>query len=173
MAAGYPERLRDASGIVATYTAAPNTVNHEPPKCPHPDAELVTNYSGRAILPNEKGQRLEGFLEYLRVNGGEFPVDGDKTARLRRMKCWDPLTNRGLKSYTGTEPCEEPTCPHPQPHVASQWFSDQFPRFRDIAHVLYPAGVVPTRVSDEPEPAPVPPEPEQLDMLALLEEMTS
>lgn len=173
MAAGYPEKLRDANGRVNTYTAAPNTVNHEPPKHPHPDAELVTNNSGRRIHPSEHSVPIAGFLEYLRVNGGEFPVDGDWTARMRRMQCWDRLTDRGLKSYKGTEPCEEPSCPHPRPHVASQWFSDQFPHFRDIAHVLYPGGTIPTRVSDEPEPAPAPPEPEQLDLLDHLMEMTS
>lgn len=171
MAVGYPEKMRDATGKVATYTAAPATAHPSPPKHPHPDAELVTHESGRKIHPDEHYQRLAGFLEYLRVNGGEFPVDGDATARMRRMKCWDPLTNRGQKSYTGTEPCEEPSCPHPQPHTASQWFVDNFPHFRDIAHVLYPGGVLPVRVDPTPEP-PATPAPVQLTIYDALEAMT-
>lgn len=173
MAAGYPERMRAADGCVNRYTAAPNTANYDPPKYPHPDAEMVSNYNGRSIHPFEHDTPLAGFLDYLRENGGEFPVDGDKTARMRVMQCWDPLTNRGQKTYTGTEPCEEPSCPHPKPHVASQWFVDNFPRFRDIAHVLYPGGVLPVPVRDEPEPAaPERPEPYQQTIFDALEAMS-
>ncbi len=73
-----------------------------------------------------------------------MPVDGDQTARWRALQCWDDQIGRqpDKKRFT-TEPCENPECPHPKPHCAGQWFSDDWPRFRDIAHVLYPGGRVP------------------------------
>ena len=192
MAAGYPEKLRDANGKVATYTEPPATGRTGPgskiPKHPHPDAILQVHDSGRGIHPcTHRTPTLQRYLDYCEAEGVEpdMPISGDETARLAAWQCWDDLTGRLKQStYSGSEPCEEPTCPHPQPHSAASWMYRPLedpdrdvrwgtPRFRDIAHVLYPGGTIPTRVSDEPEPAPAPPEPVQLDMLALLEEMTS
>lgn len=189
MAAGYPEKMRDATGRVHTYTEPPQTGRTGPtakvPKHPHPDAILQVHDSGRGINPCTHLSPLADVLAYYEERGEEpnIPVSGDETARLAAWQCWDDLTGRlRQKTYTGTEPCEEPSCPHPQPHTASSWFyrpvSDPWngtgtAYYRDIAHVLYPGGVVPVPVRDEPAPAaPARPEPQQLTIFDALEVLT-
>lgn len=198
MAVGYPEKMRDATGAVHTYRETPGTNLPEPPKHPHPDAFLTVNGSysaGRGIHPCNHRPLAVWRAQYIEAMGHApedddegCPVSGDATTRLARQQCWDDQIHRApKKSYTGSEPCEEPSCPHPRPHAAGQWIhhspweEGRDPRwgtayFRDIAHVLYPGGVLPVPVRDEPAPEPelpAAPDPEQLDMLAYLEEMTS
>lgn len=190
MAVGYPEKMRDATGKVATYTEPPHTGRTGPgtkvPKHPHPDAILQVHDSGRGIHPCTHLHPLADILAYYAEQGEEpdLPVSGDETARLAAWQCWDDLTGRlKQKTYTGTEPCENPACPHPRPHAAASWIHQSpwepdrdpswgTPYYRDIAHVLYPGGALPTPVRDEPEP-PATPEPEQLDLLTHLKELTS
>lgn len=194
MAVGYPEKMRAANGKVATYTATPGSNRPEPPRHPHPDAFLTINGSynaGRGISPcshRPLAQRIAQYTEALGYAPGDddegMAVSGDATTRLARQQCWDDIITRApAKSYTGSEPCQEPSCPHPQPHSSGSWIhhspwdEDRDPAwgsayFRDIAHVLYPGGVLPTPIRDEPEPEPeqpAPPEPEQLDLISFLE----
>lgn len=131
-----------------------------PPQYPHPDAVHEANSSGRGLHPCFHLHPLADELAWYEEQGREpeIPVDGDETARLRALQRWDDSTGRlQQKTYTGTEPCENPDCPHPQPHSAGQWFTDNRPHYRDIAHTLYPAGRLPKTL---------PPEPVQLDLLA-------
>lgn len=188
MAVGYPEKMRDATGKIATYTEPPHTGRRGAlPKHPHPDAILRVHDSGHGIHPcTHRRNSIQEYLDWCATEGVEpdRPISGDETTRLAAWQCWDDIIGRTrAKSYTGTEPCEEPRCPHPQPHASGSWMHQSpwepdrdptwgTPYFRDIAHVLYPHGVLPIPIRDEPEP-PAAPEPEQLDMLAYLEEMTA
>lgn len=195
------EEMRDATGAVRLYKPVPGNTPGDPPEHPHPDAQHHARTSGRGIHPCFHLHPLADVLAYYAERGEEpdMPVDGDQTARWRALQCWDDATGRlQQKTYTGTEPCENPECPHPQPHCAGQWFSKHWPRFRDIAHVLYPEGRVPWPVgfngpriygpgpdreqwqpfeaiaalpAPEPPPAPAAPEPEQLDLFDALEAM--
>lgn len=190
-AVGYPEKMRDANGAVHTYTEPPHTGRTGPksktPKYPHPDAILQVHDSGRGIHPcTHRTPSVHRYLAYCEQEGVEpdMPISGDETARLAVWQCWDDLTGRlQQKTYTGTEPCEEPTCPHPRPHTASSWIHaspwepDRDPRhgtpyYRDIAHVLYPSGMLPTPVRDEHELEPKPDDPVQLTIYDALEAMT-
>ena len=184
MAVGYPEKMCDANGRIATYRETPSTNLPEPPKHPHPDAFLTVNGSytaGRGIHPCDHKPITEWRARYIESMGHApeeddegHPVSGDATTRLAQQQCWDDLITRDPRpTYTGTEPCGNPACPHPQPHCAGQWFTDHWPRFRDIAHVLYPGGVLPTPVGDEPEPEPTPEtDPRQLTIFDALEAMS-
>lgn len=192
------EQMVDATGAVHLYRPVPDNTPGVPPEYPHPDAIHQARTSGRGIHPCFHLHPLVDLLAYYEERGEEpdIPVDGDQTARWRALQCWDDQTGRqpDRKFFSGSEPCENPECPHPQPHCAGQWFSERWPRFRDIAHVLYPEGRVPWPVGFNgpriygahpqwqpfkaiaPPPEPEPPatsEPEQLDMLAYLEELTS
>lgn len=189
MAAGYPEKMRDANGRVNTYTEPPQTGRTGPaakvPKHPHPDAILQVHDSGRGIHPCTHLHPLTEILAYYQERGEEpdMPISGDETARLAAWQCWDDLTGRlQQKTYTGTEPCENPSCPHEQPHTAASWMHQcpwavdrdptwGTPYFRDIAHVLYPGGVVPVPVRDEPDTEPVIDD-RQLTIFDALEAMT-
>lgn len=140
------EPMTDATGAVNTYRPVPGTANPTIPEHPHPDAVHHAHPSGRGIHPCTHLQPLADQLAYYEEQGKEpdMPVDGDQTARWRALQCWDDQIGRQPgKKFTGTEPCENPDCPHPRPHSAGQWFSDHWPRFRDIAHTLYPEGRVP------------------------------
>lgn len=141
------EKMTDATGAVHLYRPVPNSTPGVPPEYPHPDAIHHARASGRGLHPCFHLQPLADDLAYYEERGEEpdMPVDGDQTARWRALQCWDDITGRLKKKsgYTGSEPCENPECPHPKPHCAGQWFSDDWPRFRDIAHVLYPGGRVP------------------------------
>lgn len=195
MAVGYPEKMRDANGKVATYRETPSTNLPEPPKHPHPDAFLTVNGSytaGRGIHPCDHKPIAEWRARYIEAMGhapeddeAGHPVSGDATTRLARQQCWDDLITRDPRpTYTGTDPCGNPACPHPQPHAAmslihhSPWEEGRDPRwgtayFRDIAHVLYPGGVLPVPVRDEPEAEPTPEtDPRQLTIFDALEAMT-
>lgn len=185
------EKMTDATGAVHLYRPVPNNTPGVPPEYPHPDAIHHARTSGRGLHPCFHLRPLAEDLVYYEERGEEpeMPVDGDQTARWRALQCWDDQIGRqpDKKKFTGTEPCENPECPHPKPHCAGQWFSDDWPRFRDIAHVLYPGGRVPSPLGyrgpriysggwdqwqpfkdyapePEPETAPVPepaPEPER------------
>lgn len=194
------EQMTDATGAVHLYRPTPDNSPGVPPEYPHPDAQHQARTSGQGLHPCTHLHPLTDVLAYYEQRGEEpdIPVDGDQTARWKRLQCWDDVTGRlQQKTYSGSEPCENPDCPHPQPHSGGQWFSKDWPRFRDIAHVLYPEGRVPwplgyrgpriysgggpqwqpfkdyTPAPDLEPDAPATPEPEQLYMLAYLEEMTS
>ncbi len=140
------EQMTDATGTTRLYRPVPDNTPGVPPEHPHPDATHQARSSGRGLHPCFHLHPLADVLAYYEERGVEpdMPVDGDQTARWRRLQCWDDVTGRlQQKTYPGSEPCENPECPHPQPHCAGQWFSDEWPRFRDIAHVLYPEGRVP------------------------------
>lgn len=141
------EKMTDATGAVHLYRPVPNNTPGIPPEYPHPDAIHHARTSGRGLHPCFHLRPLAEDLAYYEERGEEpdMPVDGDQTARWRALQCWDDQIGRqpDKKKFTGNEPCENPECPHPKPHCAGQWFSDDWPRFRDIAHVLYPGGRVP------------------------------
>lgn len=141
------EKMTDATGAVHLYRPVPDSTPGVPPEYPHPDAIHHARTSGRGLHPCFHLRPLAEDLAYYEERGEEpdMPVDGDQTARWRALQCWDDQIGRqpDKKRFTGTEPCENPECPHPKPHCAGQWFSDDWPRFRDIAHVLYPGGRVP------------------------------
>lgn len=167
----YAERMRDATGEVHVYRpASSSTRSPDPPEFPHPDAPLTVNGShaaGWGIHPCDRKPLAEWRAGYIESVGHApedddegHPVSGDETTRLSWCQCWDDqITRYPEKQYfTGGEPCEEPTCPHPQPHAAGSWMTRDrpedgprgvFPWFRDIAHVLYPDGVLPVPVRDE------------------------
>lgn len=167
--------MRDATGAIDLY--APATGTGTIPEHPHPDADHRAHPSGAALHP-AADHPIVDYLDWCTTHGAtpDCPVDGDATARVKYLQCWDDYHRRTGKQYsTGSEPCEEPSCPHDRPHIAGQWFSARWPRFRDIAHVLYPGGVVPVEVrADDPESdddapvtdaSPTRDEPDQLDLL--------
>lgn len=137
------EKMTDATGAVHLYRPVPNNTPGVPPEYPHPDAIHHARSSGRGLHPCFHLRPLAEDLAYYEERGEEpeMPVDGDQTARWRALQCWDDQIGRqpDKKKFT----CENPECPHPKPHCAGQWFSDDWPRFRDIAHALYPGGRVP------------------------------
>lgn len=164
--------LRDATGAVREYR--PVTAEGRIPPHPHPNAWHKAHRSGSGLHPN-RHRPIADYLAWCADNDTEpdNPVDGDETARLARRKCWDDIVTRAPQrgGYTGTEPCDEPTCPHPRPHSAGQWFTDDWPTFGDIAHALYPGGLRPVPVDDAPpavddDDSPRQHTPVQLDLFA-------
>lgn len=162
------ERMKDATGAVHLYRPVPNSTPGKVPAHPHPDATHDVTWSGWGLHPcKHTHETVQDYLDWCEAEGREpdHPISGDQTARWRYLQCWDDVIGRTrAKFYSGAEPCENPECPHPKPHCAGQWFSDRWPRFRDIAHALYPGGVVPVPVDDLPKDE----DPVQLDLIDYL-----
>lgn len=132
------ERLRDSTGAVRLYTPVPDT--------PHP----VTGHREPPECPHPDA------VLHTRWSGWGIPPD--ETSSLQ-----------AAADYLAANPGSEG---HPVSGDETvrfrRWRSEEryWPRFRDIAHVLYPGGQVPVRPDLTPEP-------EQLDLITYLEEATA
>ncbi|PZT98928.1 MAG: hypothetical protein DI630_18170 [Gordonia sp. (in: high G+C Gram-positive bacteria)] len=158
------EKMIDATGKVATYRANSgipdkSTGHCEPPKNPHPDEMLRVRWSGYFIPSSNRHPVAETIAYYAAHPDAEgHPVSGDELARTQHTQCGDPDPDQTYR-------CRGPQYCQAAPHEGGTgWLSDRIPRYRDIAHVLYPGGVAP-----EPWAKPAPDEPKQLDLLDYLE----
>ena len=133
------ERMRDATGAVHLYTPCPDT----------PDR--VTGHREPPEHPHPDA--------ILRSRWSGHGIPRDET---RSLEC--------VLAYYAAHPDSEG---HPVSGDETvrfrHWRSPghYWPRFRDIAHVLYPGGQVPVPVVDEPQ-EPERPAPVQLDLLDAL-----
>lgn len=131
------------------------------PQLLDPDDRLKVHFSGYPVVPSGGRPILEVVAYYAAHpdSPGE-PISGDQTARWRHLQCGDPAPEPGT-GCRGPEHCA--AAPH---GPGTGWIRD-WPRYRDIARVLYPGGVAPVPVEDPPavieDEGPV-----QLDLLEYL-----
>lgn len=166
--ATYRRKMQDATGAVRTYRTNSNapsaaTGHREPPALPDPDEVLLVNWSGYFIPPGSQRVLAEVAAYYAAHPESEGePISGDETARARYSRCGDPSPDAAT-GCRGADHC--PAAPH---EGGRGWITGRVPRYRNIAHTLYPGGVVPTPVGEEEGSEHQGQEPEQLDLLAYL-----